>query len=225
MRAWVSYRRSQGYRVSMVDVEDVFDEFNGGVPSARAVYRFARHFFLRGDAGALVLVGRRQRGPQARPRRLRAEFRAHLHAHRQRVQPADRRGGHHRQAAGEVPGRGRDGRRLPGHDHRPLPAGETGELEIMLNKVFAFEAPVGVRLLAQAHDHRRDDEYSEGSSTFGGFSSGDNNEAAFEAGQENAAQVIERALPARYDVKRFYLRTYTDDFYTTQCANRFAAIS
>ena len=41
----------------MVDVVDVFDEFNNGVPHARAIDRFVRHFFEMGDAGALVLVG------------------------------------------------------------------------------------------------------------------------------------------------------------------------
>jgi hypothetical protein len=57
MRSWASYRRAQGYRVSVVDVADVFDEFNGGVPSPQAVYRFSRHFFERGNASTLVLVG------------------------------------------------------------------------------------------------------------------------------------------------------------------------
>jgi hypothetical protein len=69
-----------------------------------------------------------------------------------------------------------------------------------------------------------DDEYSEGSSTFGGLQFCNNNESGFQTGQEQASQTIENALPAGYDVIRFFLKQYTDAFYTTQCANRFAAI-
>jgi hypothetical protein len=225
MRAWVSYRRSQGYRVSMVDVEDVFDEFNGGVPSARAVYRFARHFFLRGDAGALVLVGDASEdhkrvhddsGPNFVPTFTRIDNVSSLQI--DEVVTTDKR-------LVKFPGAGGTVDVYPDMIIGRLPAGETGELEIMLNKVYAFEAPSASDFWRKRMIIVADDEYSEGSSTFGGFQFCDNNEAAFEAGQENAAQVIERSLPAGYDVVRFYLRTYTDDFYTTQCANRFAAIS
>ncbi|UCH84421.1 MAG: hypothetical protein JSW50_01655, partial [Candidatus Latescibacterota bacterium] len=52
-----SYRRAQGYRVLMADVEDIYDEFNGGVPHAHAVKDFIRHFFETGGASFVVLVG------------------------------------------------------------------------------------------------------------------------------------------------------------------------
>jgi hypothetical protein len=40
------YRRAQGYAVELADVEDVYDEFNGGIKSARAIRRYLRHAYL-----------------------------------------------------------------------------------------------------------------------------------------------------------------------------------
>ena len=57
MQQWAAYRRAQGYRVLLVDVKDVFDEFNNGVPHAQAIDRFTRRFFELGGAGVLLLVG------------------------------------------------------------------------------------------------------------------------------------------------------------------------
>jgi hypothetical protein len=115
-----------------------------------------------------------------------------------------------------------------------LPAGEVGELEIMLNKVYAFEAPTASDFWRKRMIIIADDAYSEGESTFGGFrfcyKAG---EPAFRSGQESTAAVIERSLPAGYDVVRFFLGDYTVHFYppppvppeTEACANRFAAIT
>lgn len=41
-----TYRRSQGYVVEVADVQDVYDEFNGGIKSARAIRRYVRHGYL-----------------------------------------------------------------------------------------------------------------------------------------------------------------------------------
>ena len=40
------YRRSQGYVVEVATVEDIYDEFNGGLKSAHAVRRYLRHAYL-----------------------------------------------------------------------------------------------------------------------------------------------------------------------------------
>jgi hypothetical protein len=40
------HRRALGYVVEVADVEDVLDEFNGGVKSARAIRRYLRHAYL-----------------------------------------------------------------------------------------------------------------------------------------------------------------------------------
>jgi len=41
-----TYRRGQGYVVEVADLEDVYDEFNGGVKSARAIRRYLHHAYL-----------------------------------------------------------------------------------------------------------------------------------------------------------------------------------
>ncbi|HLQ67251.1 MAG TPA: C25 family cysteine peptidase, partial [Candidatus Limnocylindrales bacterium] len=41
-----TYRRGQGYVVEVADVADVYDEFNGGIKSARAIRRYLRHAYL-----------------------------------------------------------------------------------------------------------------------------------------------------------------------------------
>jgi len=40
-----TYRRGQGYAVEVASVEDVYDEFNGGVKSARAIRRYLHHAY------------------------------------------------------------------------------------------------------------------------------------------------------------------------------------
>jgi len=40
------FRRAQGYVVEVADVQDVYDEFNGGIKSARAIRRYLRHGYL-----------------------------------------------------------------------------------------------------------------------------------------------------------------------------------
>lgn len=39
-------RRAQGYIVEVADIQDVYDEFNGGIKSARAIRRYVRHGYL-----------------------------------------------------------------------------------------------------------------------------------------------------------------------------------
>jgi hypothetical protein len=40
------YRRGQGYVVEVADIGDVYDEFNGGIKSPRAIRRYLRHGYL-----------------------------------------------------------------------------------------------------------------------------------------------------------------------------------
>jgi hypothetical protein len=40
------FRRAQGYVVEVADVQDVYDEFNGGIKSAGAIRRYLRHGYL-----------------------------------------------------------------------------------------------------------------------------------------------------------------------------------
>jgi hypothetical protein len=225
MRQWASYRRAQGYRVLLVDVEDVFDEFDGGVPSARSIYRFTRHFFTRGGAGTLLLVGdssedhkhiHTDSGFNFVPTYTRIDNVSSLQL--DEVVTSDKK-------FVKLPGPGGSIDVYPDLEVGRLPVGDVGELDTILNKVYAFEAPAASDFWRRRMIIIADDEYSEGGSTFGGFQFCDNNEAAFEAGQENTAQIIERSLSAGYEMVRFYLRSHTTPFYTAQCANRFAAIT
>jgi len=54
---YISRREEQGYRVIAVDVEDIFDEFNGGNPSAIAVKRFIKFGVDHWGLDFVLLVG------------------------------------------------------------------------------------------------------------------------------------------------------------------------
>jgi hypothetical protein len=94
----------------------------------------------------------------------------------------------------------------------------------VLDKVYAYEAPTASDFWRKRMIMMADDEYSDGSSSFNSTPQYcNNNESGFQTGQEQCAETIENSLPAGYDVVRFFLKTYTDAFYTTPCANAFAA--
>ncbi len=51
-----NYRASQGYRVAVVDVQDVYDEFNGGVMSAEAIRDFLQYAYYNWERPAPTYV-------------------------------------------------------------------------------------------------------------------------------------------------------------------------
>lgn len=214
MQTWASYRRAQGTRVLMADVEDIFDEFNGGVRHARAIQRFARHFFERGEASALVLVGDASEdhklvhgdsGPDFVPTFTRID--AVGSPRIDEVVTTDKR-------FVKFPGPGGIVDNFPDMIVGRLPVGTTTELDIVLAKTFDFESPDASEFWRKRMIIVADDEYSDGSSEFGTANQYCfNGESGFETGQERTAQVIENSLPAGYDVIRFYLKDYTSSFY------------
>ena len=54
---YVDWHKGQGYRILKADIEDVFDEFNGGLPSPYAVKRFIQYGFDRWGVETVVLIG------------------------------------------------------------------------------------------------------------------------------------------------------------------------
>lgn len=54
---YVAWRRTQGWRAMTADVEDVFDEWNGGLPSAHAIKRFIGYAVERWGTEYVILVG------------------------------------------------------------------------------------------------------------------------------------------------------------------------
>ena len=54
---YVSWRRGQGYRTLLADVEDVYDEFNGGLPSSDAIKRYIKYGHDHWGVEFVLLVG------------------------------------------------------------------------------------------------------------------------------------------------------------------------
>jgi hypothetical protein len=55
--SYLSWRESKGYRLLTADVEDVYDEFNGGLPSSDAIKRFIRYGFDHWGVEFVLLIG------------------------------------------------------------------------------------------------------------------------------------------------------------------------
>jgi len=210
MQQWATYRRAQGYRVLLVDVQDVFDEFNNGEPAPRAIDRFTRRFYELGGAGTLVLVGDSsednkhvhvESGPNFVPTHSRAEHVNGLGL--DEVVTTDR-------PYVKLPGPGGGVDVFPDLILGRLPVGSRTELSAVLDKEFRFERPVKDDFWRKRMIFVADDAWSVGATVFGGSgTSYQPAERAFETGQEQAAQVLERSLPAGYDIVRFYEGDYT----------------
>ena len=54
---YVSWRSGQGYRTLLTDVEDVYDEFNGGMPSSDAIKRYIKYGHDHWGVEFVLLVG------------------------------------------------------------------------------------------------------------------------------------------------------------------------
>ncbi|MCD6379956.1 hypothetical protein J7M07_05870, partial [bacterium] len=54
---YVDWREAQGYKILTADVQDVYDEFNGGLPSCEAIKRFIKYGFNSWGVEFVMLVG------------------------------------------------------------------------------------------------------------------------------------------------------------------------
>jgi hypothetical protein len=214
MHDWVRYRRAQGKRVLMVDVEDVYDEFNGGVVGTRGIDRFVRHFFELGNAGYVLLVGdgcedHKQTyddsNPDYIPSHCRTEYVGSGGFNEDEVVTMDKWFVKLPNATGTVDP-------YPDLVIGRFPVGSMSELQRILYKVFDYESP-------QASDFWRrrmiivaDDGWGEG----GGGSSCWWNETGFQSGQEICAQITENAHPGTFDVIRFYMSDEVAKYHSTQ---------
>ena len=230
MQRWADYRRAQGYRVLMVDVQDVFDEFNNGVPGTVAIDRFTRHFYELGGAGVLLLVGdasednkhvHAESGPNFVPTHSRPEHVIIGQTAFDEIVTTDKLYGRMPPPGGGPPDV------FPDVIVARLPVGSPQELQVVLDKILAYENPSGDLSWRKRMILVADDAWSQGGTVFGGSATCYwSAERDFETGQEDAARVIERALPAGYDVVRFYLSRYTHPFHgdSTQCDVMFQSI-
>jgi hypothetical protein len=225
MQEWVRLRRAQGYRVLLVDVDDVYDEFTGGVPGARAIDRFVRHFYESGNASALVLVGDSSEdnkrvhatsGPNLVPTHSASDHVASLSE--DEIVTTDKRFVKLAGPTGVVDA-------YPDLIVGRIPVGTDSDMQRVLAKIFAYEKPTASDFWRKRMIIVADDAYSEGASTFGGvpfcFQS---NETRFESGQERTARVIEQSLPAGYDVQRIFLGALTGPIHQQNCVARLTAI-
>jgi hypothetical protein len=57
LTGYTSWREEQGYRILTADVEDVYDEFNGGLPSSEAIKRLVRYGVDHWGVEFVLLVG------------------------------------------------------------------------------------------------------------------------------------------------------------------------
>jgi hypothetical protein len=207
MQRWIGYRRAQGYRVFAVDVEDVFDEFNGGVPNARAVRYFVRHFVENGGASFVVLVGdgsedNKHAMPASGTNFVPTEsFSEYVGGsfNQDEVVTTDKW-----YATLDYDFIANDPPYL--NDYYPdvivgrIPAGTTQELRDVLDKILEFEAPKGDDFWRRRMIRVADNAFS-GVATFCYWGS----EVGFENAEEAAAQGTEAAIPGGFDVVRFYL--------------------
>lgn len=208
MQRWVDYRRAQGYRVLMAVVDDVYDEFNGGVHNARAIRAMTRHFFETGGASFLVLVGDASEDnknvhidspPNFVPTESFSEHVASPVFNEDEVVTTDK---WYVMLNTDViydnPQTGPEF--FPSLIVGRFPAGTVDELRIVLDKTFAFEQPAADDFWRRRVIRVADDAYSgTGNVCF------QPPEVDFEASEERAAVITENSIPNGYDVVRFYL--------------------
>lgn len=210
MQRWVDYRRAQGYEVLLADVDEIMDEFNGGVSNARAVRDFVRHFFNLGGASFLVLVGdasednkrvHLESGPNFVPTESFAERVVDVVFNEDEVVTTDK----------WYVMLGKDIIYEPVSepaDFYPdlivgrLSVGNVSELRILLDKTLKYEQPSADDFWRRRMIRIADDAWSGPSLMPLCFRS---SELDFELAEENAALITENSIPGGFDIVRFYL--------------------
>jgi len=210
IQRWVDYRKAQGYRVLVANVDDVYDEFNGGVNNARAIRDFVRHFFTNSNAGFLLLVGDSSEDAKSihvdsAPNFVPTEsFTEHVQSivfNEDEVVTTDK---YYVMLGKDII---YDPTAVFPADFYPdlivgrFPAGTVEELRIMIDKSIAFEKPDADDFWRRRMLRVADDAWSGGFTTC--FSSA---ELDFEVAEEVAAVKTESSMPGGYDVVRFYLQ-------------------
>ncbi|UCG51932.1 MAG: hypothetical protein JSW58_17505, partial [Candidatus Latescibacterota bacterium] len=209
MQSWVSYRKAQGYSVLFADAEDIFDEFNGGVPHARGIKNFVRHFFETGGASFVVLVGDASEDNK-RVHALSGINYVPTESFTEFV------GGSFQQD--EVVTTDKWYVMLdcdfinddtPCSDYYPdlllgrLPVGSSQETQNVLNKIFSFEEPSGTDFWRRRIIRVADNAFSPEDNPFELCYK--SSEDDFETAEEQAAVIFEDGIPGGFDVIRFYL--------------------
>lgn len=211
MDRWVRFRRGQGYRVLMADAEDVYDEFNGGVPNPRGIKKFIRHFFETGGASFVLLVGdasadnkhvHPESGPNYVPTESFTEYVSSGVFNEDEVVTTDK---WYVMLdldfiESEPPGADYYADLMIGR----LPVGSVAQLRHVLDKIFVYESPKGDDFWRRRMIRVADNQFSGSPACYSGA------EIRFELAEEAFAQRAESSLPGGFDLIRFYLADYLE---------------
>jgi len=235
LASYISWREGQGYRILRADVEDVYDEFNGGLISADAIRRFIRYgvenwgvefVLLVGDASEdhrRIFIGDPPETNGSPPDYVPA-FTYSVNVigrEKDEVVAADK----YYAFLDESPPSGY-GAASP---ETPLPQGDSGiqylpaaaypdvivgripvgreiELRALLTKMYRFEEPSGSDAWRRSIVLFSDDAWSGYLSSYAYHSI----EEHFEYGMDSVATKIEESLPGGFEVNRLHLSHWTD---------------
>jgi hypothetical protein len=240
MGDYASWRAGQGYRLLTADVEDVFDEFNGGLPNATAIKRFIKYGFDHWGVEYVLLVGDGNEDHKRVKVGLNPEVQGsppdfvppftystnvsgtiddevvysdNWYAFLDENVPVT--------AAEAAPERDLFAYGYPDVIVGRLPVGRDVELRAILNKTTRMEA-------SQPGDSWRrrvvlfsDDRWSGRGAAYRYNSY----ERTFEDSTESCGKAIERALPGGFDVQRLYQRQYTDPIHPNNTESGPAVLS
>ena len=234
-----SWRSDQGYRLLTADVEDVYDEFNGGLPHANAIKRFIKYGFDHWGIDYVLLVGDGNEDHKRVKIGLNPELQGSPPDYVPPFTYSTNVGGTYDDEVvasdkwytfldESIPLTERAEQEsaqlaygYPDVIIGRLPVGRDVELRAVLNKMTRMEA-------SQPGDSWRrrvvlfsDDRWS-GRGTNYRYSS---YEKMFEDSTQSCGLAIERALPGGFDVQRLYLRQYTDPIHPNQTESGPAVLS
>ena len=232
---YISYREAQGYRILGADVQDVYDEFNGGLVSVDAIKRFIRYgvenwgvefVLLVGDASEdhrRIFIGDPPETTGSPPDYVPAYTYSVnvIGRDKDEVVASDRYytfldeapPSAYSSSAPESaqPSGGSDIQYLPAAAYPDvivgrLPVGRELELRALLTKMYRFEEPAGSDSWRRSMVLFSDDAWSGYLSSYSYHSI----EHHFEYGMDSVAVKIEESLPGGFDVNRLHLSRWTD---------------
>jgi hypothetical protein len=235
LASYISWREAQGYRILRADVEDVYDEFNGGLISADAIRRFVRYgvenwgvefVLLIGDASEdhrRIFIGDPPESNGSAPDYVPA-FTYSVNVigrEKDEVVTADKYyafldesppSGYGVASSEALLSHGGSGiQYLPAAAYPDvivgrLPVGREIELRALLTKMYRFEEPSGSDAWRRSIVLFSDDAWSGYLSAYAYHSI----EEHFEYGMDSVATKIEESLPGGFEVNRLDLSRWTD---------------
>jgi Peptidase family C25/Propeptide_C25 len=146
MDSWVQWRESHdlgyGWTVGYVDVQQIYDDFSGGMQSPWAIHDFVEYAYTLWGAQALLLVGdanedARGVGADAGPNLVPARLHLQRVLNVYELLASDKWYGFMGATAAYPAGIRKTADLLVGR----LPAGNVAELQVMLDKIYAYEQP------------------------------------------------------------------------------------